>query len=247
MAQPDVEQRARIFSVLGDPLRLAIVDYLALADAAPGDLARVFGISTNLLAHHLRVLEEAAVIQRMRSEGDQRRSYARLRLDDPIVAALDYGATVAYRAAATPVPSGLAPASRVVFVCTHNSARSQLAAAVWGGVSTTPAASAGTHPAGRVHPRAVSVGRRHGLRLSRGAPKRTDEVLRTNDLVVAVCDNAHEELGGQDGSHSRTRLHWSVRDPVRIDTDEAFEAAYQEIAVRVDRLAHAMSKPRSST
>jgi protein-tyrosine-phosphatase len=48
-----------------------------------------------------------------------------------------------------------------------------------------------------------------------------------------VCDNAHEQLGTQ----VYRRLHWSVPDPARIDTDAAFEAAYTDLAGRIDRLA----------
>lgn len=237
-----LERRAGMHAALGEPSRLAIVDRLTLADAAPGELGRALGIPTNLLAHHLRVLEEAALIRRVRSEGDRRRTYVRLRLDDPMVAALGCLDDSA-RTAATPEgrwDPEIASASRVVFVCTRNSARSQLAAAMWPGVSLTPAASAGTHPAGRVHPRAVAVGRRHGLRLSKASTARADDIVRTGDLVVAVCDNAHEEL--PDDPAVRTRLHWSVPDPVRIDTDEAFEAAYLDIASRVDRLADVLSR-----
>ena len=51
-----------------------------------------------------------------------------------------------------------------------------------------------------------------------------DEVLRPDDLVVAVCDNAHEEL-----DPDLPRLHWSIPDPVRVGTDAAFDAAYDEI------------------
>jgi protein-tyrosine-phosphatase len=60
-----------------------------------------------------------------------------------------------------------------------------------------------------------------------------DAVLRPDDLVVAVCDNAHEELGAR----WPNRLHWSVPDPVRVGTDEAFEHALELIQERVDRLA----------
>ena len=243
----DLERRARMYAALGEPSRLAIVDRLFLADAAPGDLGRGLHISTNLVAHHLGVMEEAGLIRRLRSEGDRRRTYVRLRLDDPLVRAFanDAEQSAATRIQAIPGPSELTSASRVVFVCTHNSARSQLASAVWKGVSATPTASAGTHPADRVHPRAVALGRRHGLRLARAMPAHTDEVLGKNDLVVAVCDNAHEELGTEETADARPRLHWSVPDPVRIDTDEAFEAAYQDIAVRVSRLAHAMTGHRA--
>ena len=51
-----------------------------------------------------------------------------------------------------------------MFVCTANSARSQLAAATWNQLSTIPATSAGTHPGPRIHPRAIATARRHGLR-----------------------------------------------------------------------------------
>lgn len=238
---PDLERRAQMYAALGEPLRLAIVDQLTLGDSAPGELGRALDIPTNLLAHHLRVLEEAGLISRVRSEGDRRRSYVRLRSDLPTVGALrnrDGGrAAVASEVGARHPQIG--SASRVVFVCTHNSARSQLAAAVWKGLSATPAASAGTHPSSRVHPRALAVGRRHGLRLSRTATAHTDKVLREDDLVVAVCDNAYEELAG--AAEPRPRLHWSIPDPVRIDTDDAFEAAYQDIADRVDRLARAVN------
>src|SRR5664280_1015367 len=154
--RPSLEERARRYAALGEPVRLAIIDQLTLGDASPGELGAVVELPTNLLAHHLRVLEEAGLIRRVRSEGDRRRSYVQLRWDDAQVAALVWS------------DAGLSgPVPRVVFVCTHNSARSQLAAAAWTRVSTIPAASAGTHPAGRVHPRAVATARRHGLRIGR--------------------------------------------------------------------------------
>ena len=127
---------------------------------------------------------------------------------------------------------------RVVFVCTHNSARSQLAAASWRRVSRVPAESAGTHPAVRVHPGAVAAGRRHGLRLGRARTAHVDDVLAGGDLVVAVCDNAHEELAAD-----AARLHWSVPDPVRVGTAAAFDAAYDEISRRVDLLAADPAQP----
>lgn len=245
MSASDLEQRAQMYAALGDPRRLGIFERLSVADAACGELGAELGIPTNLLAHHLRVLEEAGLIRRVRSEGDGRRTYVSLRLDDRIVGNL------AHRRPGTgdPAPSGpgatdLGSASRVVFVCTHNSARSQLAAAVWAGRSATPAASAGTHPARRVHPRAVAVGRRHGLRLSQATTAHTDDILRQDDLVVAVCDRAHEALAHRGPAAVRERLHWSVPDPVRNDTDDAFEAAYQEIVTRVDRLVRAVQPER---
>ena len=79
------ERRAAVHAALGEPVRLAIVDRLGPGDASPGELAEAVGLGSNLLAHHLKVLEEAGVIRRVRSEGDRRRSYVQLCLDDPIV------------------------------------------------------------------------------------------------------------------------------------------------------------------
>jgi protein-tyrosine-phosphatase/DNA-binding transcriptional ArsR family regulator len=238
--QSSTERRARMHAALGEPVRLAIVDHLVLGDASPGELAALVELPTNLLAHHLKVLQEAGLIRRARSEGDQRRSYVQLCWDDAEVARLLASSRASVQ---TGVP-------RVVFVCTQNSARSQLAAAVWARTSTVPVASAGTHPAARVHPRAVATARRHGLRLGRARTHHVAGTVRPSDLVIAVCDQAHEELTVAPGivdvdqaPVARGWLHWAVPDPVRIDTDEAFDAAYTDLAHRVDRLAGALTPP----
>ena len=219
---PSLRERARIHAALGDPARLAIVDALTVGDASPGEIARDLGMPSNLVAHHVNVLIEAGLLERARSEADRRRTYLRLRP----------GTLGVLR------PPALPAAGRVVFVCTHNSARSQLAAALWADRTHRPAASAGTHPAGRVHPRAVAVARRHGLQLDPDRTAHVDDVVDEGDLVVAVCDSAHEDLSA---GVTRPRLHWSVPDPVRSGTDAAFEAAYADLAGRVDRLAPALA------
>jgi protein-tyrosine-phosphatase/DNA-binding HxlR family transcriptional regulator len=221
-----VRERARLHAALGEPARLAIVDRLVLGDASPTEIGRELDLPSNLLAHHLKLLEQVGVIERSRSEGDHRRTYLRLRP----------------RTLTGLLPVGPRTAPRVVFVCTRNSARSQLAAALWARQSPVPVVSAGTHPAARVHPRAVTVARSRGLSLARSGTSRVDEVLREGDLVVAVCDNAHEELG----THAGDRLHWSVPDPARVDTADAFERAFTEIADRIDRLAPAVHLPGES-
>ena len=219
----DLDGRAAVFAALGEPVRLALVDRLVGGDASPSDLAADVGLGSNLLAHHLRVLENAGIIRRVRSEGDRRRSYVQLRLDHPTV----WAAAISGR-----MPNDLPARPRVLFVCTANSARSQLAAAIWNHLSNTPATSAGTHPGPRIHPRAIAIAERQGLRIDPNHPEPLDHVLHNDDLIVAVCDNAHEEL-----THTLPRLHWSIPDPVRRGTTTAFEDAYAEISRRVHYLA----------
>jgi protein-tyrosine-phosphatase/DNA-binding transcriptional ArsR family regulator len=240
-AGEELARRARMHAALGEPVRLGIVDHLVLGDASPGELGARFAVPTNLLAHHLNVLAGAGLVRRVRSEGDRRRQYVQLCLDDAVVAALTRTPLASGRAAG-PWRHGERP-RRVLFVCTANSARSQLAGAVWRRLSPVPALSAGTHPAQRVHPDAVETGRRHGLDLSGAGTRRVADVAEPGDLLVAVCDNAHEELAAAPGATPRPWLHWHVADPVRAGGAEAFEAAYAEIAERAGRLAALLAPP----
>ena len=213
MSTAGIHDRARAYAALGDPSRLAIVELLGPGDLAPGELAARLDLPTNLAAHHLQVLQDAGLVARRRSEGDGRRSYVtRTALCDKLI-----------------LGPRIAAPSRVAFVCSQNSARSQLAEYYWRTVSRVPAVSAGTHPAARVHSQALAVGRRHGLDLSAASPKLATEVLAGDELVIAVCDRAYEDLGGE--------LHWSVPDPARAITEDPFEAAYVDLAARITRLA----------
>lgn len=210
-----VEARAARHAALGDPSRLRIADLLTLGDLSPSEIGTALGMPANLVAHHLNVLEGAGMASRSRSEADKRRSY--VRLTDTALQGL--------------VPGRKERASRVVFVCTANSARSQLAAALWSTHSTIPAASGGTHPAAHIAPGAIATADRHALELPHEAPRALETVLTASDFVVTVCDNAHEEL------HVPGRLHWSIPDPVRVGTDAAFDTAYDELEHRITELA----------
>jgi len=212
----EVERRATLHGVLSDPGRLAVVDLLSWGDRSPSELAAALGMASNLLAHHVNVLVDAGVVRRHRSEGDRRRTYVSL-----VPGALD-GLTPS--GPARPVPA------RVVFVCTANSARSQLAAALWSHASDLPATSGGTHPAAHVAPGALRAARRHHL-TGLSTPRAIDQIRAAGDYVVTVCDLAHEETGAMADSH------WSVPDPVPAGNDDAFEAAITELERRVTDLA----------
>jgi protein-tyrosine-phosphatase len=106
-----------------------------------------------------------------------------------------------------------------------------LAVAIWNRHSNVPAASAGTHPAAEVHPGAIAAARRHGLNMRPRTPTHLANIVARGDLVIAVCDNAHEEL-----PTDLARIHWSIPDPGRAATRTAFDRAVDALTVRIDRL-----------
>lgn len=213
---PSLERRAAMYRALGDVHRLAIVDALRLSDRTPGELGALTATASNLLAHHLDVLEAAEMITRAPSQGDGRRRYVRLRRE-------------ALRELVR--PAARIVADDVLFVCTQNAARSQLAAGLWQRRTGRTARSAGRQPADAVHPLAREVARAHGIELP-SVPRSYDAIDPPPDLVVSVCDRAHEAGVPFDVA----TLHWSVPDPATGDRP-AFEAAFAELADRVDVLA----------
>ena len=119
----------------------------------------------------------------------------------------------------------------MLFVCTANSARSHLAAALWRRASTVSAVPAGTHPAAAIDPGAIAAATRHDLPLPRLRPRHISEVRHDGDLVITVCDLAHEELA------EATAVHWSIPDPVPAGDPASFDTALAELTHRVERLA----------
>lgn len=218
----DVTTRAGIHAALGDPHRLRMVDELAQSDRTFLELAHLIELPGNAAAHHLEVLEQAGLIERRVSDGDRRRRYIQLRPErlDGLIA----------------VPTRVPRA--ILFVCTHNSARSQFAAALWRLRTDGRSDSAGTDPAPVVHPLAVQAAAIFGVDLAGAHPKGYAEVAAAPDLIVSVCDRAHEAGIPFDAPI----VHWSVPDPVRGGSPDAFRVAFTELAERIDRLASASAQ-----
>lgn len=206
-------------AALGDVHRLQIVDLLATTDASSSEIGAATGLPSNLLAHHLNTLEAAGLVTRRRSEGDGRRSYLSLNRHE------------AWLVPDAPQADAIPAARRVVFVCTANTARSHLAAALWRQASPVKATSAGTHPGDRIHPGALAAARRHHIDLPETAPRLLADILDEGDLVITVCDRAHEELG------DAAWAHWSIPDPVPAGSKSAFDAAHDALAVRIGTVA----------
>jgi protein-tyrosine-phosphatase/DNA-binding HxlR family transcriptional regulator len=209
-------RRAEVHAALGDPSRLAIVDELAVSDRSPSELSERFGLPTNLLAHHLSILERVGLIERSVSSGDRRRRYVRLRTE--LLADL--------------VSARQRRAGSALFLCTHNSARSQLAAALWRKRTGHAAMSAGTHPATSVHPGAVAAAGRHQLPLGAATPRLVEAAeFETAQYIVSVCDRAHEEM-----DLPPRALHWSIPDPVDAPDPRAFDSALALLEQRISAL-----------
>ncbi|MDQ1123373.1 arsenate reductase/protein-tyrosine-phosphatase family protein [Microbacterium trichothecenolyticum] len=211
-----LQRRADAFAALADPGRLRIVDLLAHGDLAPSEISRALGMASNLVAFHLGVLVDRGVVRKSRSESDGRRSYVRL-----VPEVFD-----------TLAPEPVRVRGRVVFICTANSARSQLAEALWNAASAIEAVSAGIDPGAQVNPGAVAAAERHGIVLASDArPRPLQAVARPGDYLITVCDRAHEKLGGIDD------VHWSIRDPAVAATPAAFDDTVDELRRRVQFVA----------
>lgn len=126
---------------------------------------------------------------------------------------------------------------RLLFLCTHNSARSQIAEALARhmGDGRVEAFSAGTHPS-QVHPDALDLLEAHGIE-TKGLTSKSLESMRGDsfDYVITVCDNARDECPVFPAA--RIQLHWSFPDPTAhreaSARTQAFASVYAEMKLRI--------------
>jgi len=131
---------------------------------------------------------------------------------------------------------------RLLFLCTGNSARSQMAEALlnWKGRGRFRAESAGSHPADRVNPHAIETLRDYDVPWAGHAPRGIDGLEREPwDFVITVCDRAKESCPIFPGQP--ILAHWGMPDPADVAGDEAaqrqaFEAAFLLLSRRIDLL-----------
>lgn len=137
--------------------------------------------------------------------------------------------------------SSTKPPLRVLFVCTGNAGRSQIAEALLRhkGRGAFLVASAGSHPAARVHPMALAILRQQGIEWN-GVPKGFEAVVdQTWDLIITLCDRAKEMCPTFPGQP--TYAHWGMPDPASVSGNvaaqaHAFEEAVMYLRQRVDFL-----------
>ena len=236
----------------GHPLRWRLLSELSRSDRRVGELCRLAGHRQSLVSYHLRQLRNGGLVSMRRSLADGRDAYYILDLEH---------CEEQFAAAGAALHPGLAPAARprgrrertsrpparVLFLCTGNSARSQMAEALAEDLAggTLEAVSAGSDPK-PLHPNAVRVMREHGVDIDgrRSKPLGTFTGERF-DYVISLCDRVREVC--PEFPRHPELVHWSIPDPARAgDSDEqtypAFQRTASEIATRVryllDRIEH---------
>lgn len=128
---------------------------------------------------------------------------------------------------------------RVLILCTGNSCRSQMAEALWQqeGQGVWEAASAGSNPAGYVHPLAIRAMAEVGIDISSNESKHVDGFKNEPfDVVITVCDGAKESCPVFPSA--KQTFHWPLEDPARAEGDEeqklvVFRAVRDQIRDRI--------------
>jgi protein-tyrosine-phosphatase/DNA-binding transcriptional ArsR family regulator len=226
--------------LLADPLRWQLVQELARSDRRVNELTDLAGKPQNLVSYHLRALRDAGLVSSHRSAADGRDSYYRVdlarcgRLLRASGVALHPGLQLELlRPSAPTVAARRAP--RVLFLCTGNSARSQIAEALLEERSghTVEARSAGSHPKA-LHPDAVRVLARRGIDISGRQAKHLRRFSRMRfEHVITLCDKVREVC--PEFPHHPAVAHWSIPDPaLEGDGDEATYAAFERTADELD-------------
>ena len=239
----------------GHPLRWRLLSELARSDRRVGELCELAGRRQSLVSYHLRQLRDVGLVSMRRSAADGRDTYYVLDLALCGELLSSAGVSLHPGLASTPRPRpGRAPGSvlaRVLFLCTGNSARSQLAEALTEQLSdgTVSAVSAGSHPK-PLHPNAVRVMRARGIDLTRRRSKHLSEFAADRfDYVISLCDRLREvcpEFPEWPGL-----IHWSIPDPAREpgsdeETLPAFERTATELSTRIGFLLRAIEQTTNS-
>jgi ArsR family transcriptional regulator, arsenate/arsenite/antimonite-responsive transcriptional repressor / arsenate reductase (thioredoxin) len=239
-ADADSAQAALAFLRLaGEPVRWRLLRELARSDRHVRELTELIGRPQNLVSYHLGKLRAAGLVRARRSSADGRDAYYTVALDrfGDLLAlsgrSLHPGLQLAPVVPAA--PDRAAVPARVLFLCTGNSGRSQLAEALTRARSAgrVQAFSAGSRPK-PVHPhtarvlgeRGIDFGDRRAKHLDTFAAERFSHVITLCDKVREVCP----EFPGHPGS-----IHWSVPDPAGPGSDDdQILAAFRQVAAELD-------------
>jgi protein-tyrosine-phosphatase/DNA-binding transcriptional ArsR family regulator len=223
----------------GHPLRWRLLTELARSDRQVSELRDLLGQPQNLVSYHLARLRAGGLVAARRSSADRRDTYYRVDLTRCGELLTEAGRALHPGLALVPAPAGGVRArTRVLFLCTGNSARSQMAEALLGqlGGDMIEAASAGSHPK-PLHPSAVRAMREYGIDISGHLPKYLGTFAGQRfGYVISLCDRVREVCPEFPG-HPQM-IHWSIADPSadldgESDTYPAFRRVAAELRTRI--------------
>jgi protein-tyrosine-phosphatase/DNA-binding transcriptional ArsR family regulator len=244
-----------VFQLAGHPLRWRLLRELAATDLRVSELTEAVGGTQPLVSYHLRRLQAVDLVSARRSSFDARASYYSLNL--PRCRELLAAGSIALHPGLQPLPPPVltprpAKPLRVLFLCTGNSARSQIAQALLHSLSggSVRAFSAGSHPK-PLHPNAVRVMRARGIDISERKPTHLDRFRGERfDYVISLCDRVREVCPDFPGRPQT--IHWSIADPAATpgsqrDTYSAFEETAAELETRIRFLLHRINDEKHMT
>jgi protein-tyrosine-phosphatase/DNA-binding transcriptional ArsR family regulator len=226
-----------VLQLLSSDLRWQLVSALARSDRQVHELVRFVGQPANLVSYHLRKLRSEHLVTERRSSADARDVYYSLDLDrlrNLYLAAGDAlhpGLSVTETRGRADVPAG-SPV-RVLFLCTHNSARSQMAEALMRllGGDGFEVFSAGSEPS-IVHPDAIMAMARLNIDISGARAKHLDQYADEHfDYIVTVCDRVRETCPAF--PNDPQRIHWSFADPTLIEDPAQRRQEFEQIAIQL--------------
>lgn len=236
-----------ILAALADPLRWRLLVELAHSDRRVGELTALLGKPQNLVSYHLAELRAVGVVEARRSSADRRDVYYRA---DLAACRDQLAATAASLHPALHLPAGPTThegrgqnGPRVLFLCTGNSARSQMAEALLVERSgrTIDARSAGSNPK-PLHPAAVATMAARGVDISTNASKHLGRFTGMRfDRVITLCDRVRETCPDFPGAIARA--HWSIADPAAAEDPAAFGRVADELEARIEILIAELAAP----
>jgi protein-tyrosine-phosphatase/DNA-binding transcriptional ArsR family regulator len=235
------------FSLAAHPLRWRLLSELAQSDRQVRELCVLVGQPQNLVSYHLGRLRAAQLVRARRSSADARDAYYCLdlaRCGELLGAAgglLHPGLRL--RAPSIEFHGREERSPRVLFLCTGNSARSQMAEGLLQHLSrgTVEAYSAGSHPRA-LDPQAVRVMRKRGIDLRGRRAKSLQEFTSQRfDVVITLCDRLRELCPEFPGT-SKT-IHWSIAEPGR-EGPPAYERTATELDMRISFLLYVIRETR---
>jgi protein-tyrosine-phosphatase/DNA-binding transcriptional ArsR family regulator len=242
LAGTDLDGPPAFLPLVAHPLRWRLLRELMHSDRTVWELTERLGVPQSLVSYHLRQLRDGGLVRARRSAADGRDTYYAVDLascEQQLRAAGGALHPAFITTAAFPTLDKARPGRRqVLFLCTGNSARSQMAEGLVehmsGGV--VEAASAGSHPKA-LHPNAIRAMRRRGIDISANRTKHLDEFLSHRfDVVITLCDRVREVC--PEFSSRPALVHWSVPDPTEAGTTHresypAFERTAVDLETRI--------------